>query len=188
MKLADKKENKNKEKGFDYASYEKEVVAGLIQGKGLMGEEGLLKPLIARFVEAALDAEMSDHLEAERNLGKEGNRRNGPQKKMLRTPSGETTITYKRDRRGTFEPVTLKKWQHDLPTGFDNQILELYAMGNSLSDIALHLRRMYGLEMSESRLSAVINGVWDVVSDWHKRPLPACYVVLFIDAVHIDIR
>jgi len=31
---------------FDYAAYEKKVVAGLMQGKDLMGEEGLLKPLI----------------------------------------------------------------------------------------------------------------------------------------------
>jgi len=188
MKLADKKENKNKQKDFDYSAYEKEVVAGLIQGKGLMGAEGLLRPLIARFVEVALDAEMSDHLGREQALGKTSNRRNGSQSKMIRTPSGETTITYSRDRNGTFEPVTVRKRQHDLPSGFDEQILELYAMGNSLSDIGLHLRRMYGVEMSESRLSLVINGVWDMVCDWHKRPLAACYVVLFIDAVHVDIR
>ena len=44
------------EQDFDYDQYEKEVVAGLIAGKGLLGEEGLLKPLIAKFVESALDA------------------------------------------------------------------------------------------------------------------------------------
>ena len=34
-------------------------------GKGLLGEEGLLKPLIAKFVESALDSELSSHIEGE---------------------------------------------------------------------------------------------------------------------------
>ena len=173
---------------FDYASYEKEVIAGLIEGKGLLGKEGLLKPLIGRFVEAALDAELETHLSEDKKSGKKGNKRNGLRSKQLRTPSGELEITYSRDRQGSFEPVTVKKRQHELSSGFDEQILELYAMSNSISDIQLHLNKMYGLEMSQARISNVINAVWEVVDAWHKRPLPSCYVVLFIDAVHLDVQ
>ena len=42
--------------------------------------------------------------------------------------------------------------------------------------------------MSESRISSVVNAVWDQVREWHERPLPALYVVLFIDAIHLKVR
>lgn len=173
---------------FDYSSYEKEVVAGLMSGKGLTGEDGLLKPLIARFVEAALSAEMTAHLAAEQlDSSAKANKRNGQAEKQLRTQAGEVKIHYSRDRTGTFEPITVGKRQHEMASGFDNQILELYAMSNSAADIRLHLDKMYGVSMSESRISQVVNSTWEVVDAWHKRPLAACYVVVFVDAVHISV-
>jgi len=177
----------NEASDFDYDSFRKEVIAGLIAGKGLTGESGLLKPLIADFVQGALDAEMQDHLETERGQGL-SNRRNGKQRKKIRSESGEVEIEYDRDRTGSFAPVTVKKRQHQLGLGFDNQILELYAMSNSVADIRVHLARMYGAEMSEGRISEVINTTWDRVKAWQERSLPALFAVLFIDAVHLKIR
>lgn len=172
---------------FDFEAYQQKVIAGLIQGKPLTGDGGLLKPLIAKFVQGALDAELSDHLSEERAAG-ESNRRNGKVSKKIRTESGDIPIEYSRDRNSSFEPVTVKKGQHQLGLGFDNQILELYAMSNSIADIRRHLERMYGTKMSESRISGVINSTWADVKAWHERPLEALYVVLFIDAVHLDVR
>jgi transposase-like protein len=172
---------------FDYEAFRKEVISGLMSGQALTGESGLLKPLIADFVQGALDAEMSVHLEEERTSGT-SNRRNGKQGKTIRTESGEVEIEYDRDRNGTFEPVTVKKRHHQMGLGFDNQILELYAMSNSVADIAIHLERMYGTQMSETRISAVINATWDRVRAWHERPIAALFVVLFLDAVHVKIR
>ena len=83
--------------------------------------------------------------------------------------------------------MTVGKRQHELSVGFDGQILELYAMSNSLSDIRLHLEKMYGARMSESRISSVINATWEDVKAWHERPLPACYVVMFVDAIHVSV-
>ena len=177
-----------KETEFDFAIYQKQVVEGLMQGKGLLGEEGLLKPLIAKFVESALDAELSSHIEQESKLPEaKANKRNGKQRKKLRTEAGELSITYNRDRRGTFEPITVGKRQHELAAGFDQQILELYAMSNSIADIRLHLEKMYGAQMSEARISNVITATWETVDAWHKRPLSACYIVLFVDAVHVSV-
>ena len=188
--MAQKKEKKQrttKDDSFDFADYKKQVIAGLMSGKSLTGEEGLLKPLIANFVEGALDAELEDHLQTERNQGI-SNRRNGNQSKQIRTESGEIEIHYDRDRNGSYQPITVKKRQHQLGLGFDDQILELYAMSNSIADIRTHLNRMYGAEMSEGRISGVINAVWERVNAWHTRPLPACYVVVFIDAIHLNVR
>ena len=94
--MAQKKEKKQittKDDSFDFADYKKEVIAGLMSGKSLTGEEGLLKPLIANFVEGALDAELEDHLQTERNQGI-SNRRNGNQSKQIRTEAGEIEIHY----------------------------------------------------------------------------------------------
>ena len=186
-------QNKGKEhltglpEGFDYDRFRKEVISGLMQGQSLTGDAGLLKPLIADFIQGALDAELQDHLDEERAQGIH-NRRNGKQSKQVRTESGEVSIEYDRDRQGTFEPITVKKRDRQLGLGFDQQILELYAMSNSIADIRLHLERMYGAEMSESRISAVINSTWDRVKAWHERALAALFVVLFIDAVHLKVR
>lgn len=46
----------------------------------------------------------------------------------------------------------------------------------------------FGAEMSTARISGVINTTWERVNAWHNRPLPACLVVMFIDAIHVDIR
>lgn len=172
---------------FDFETFREQVIAGLMRGEGLTGEKGLLKPLIANFVQGALASELDDHLAQEKEAGVP-NRRNGKQSKDIRSQAGAVRIEYDRDRAGTFEPVTVKKRQYELGLGFDEQILELYALSNSVADIRTHLERMYGAEMSESRISAVINKTWEQVEAWHKRPLASCYVVLFVDAVHINMR
>ena len=172
---------------FDFEIFRQQVIAGLMRGEGLTGENGLLKPLIANFVQGALASELDDHLAQEKEAGV-ANRRNGKQSKDIRSQAGAVRIEYDRDRAGTFEPVTVKKRQYELGLGFDEQILELYALSNSVADIRTHLERMYGAEMSESRISAVINKTWEQVDAWHKRPLASCYVVLFVDAVHVNVR
>lgn len=182
-----KKQKQTPDSNFDFEAYRQEVILGLMQGKGLTGEDGLLKPLIANFLEGALSAELSDHLDEQKAQGL-SNKRNGQQRKKVRTESGELEIGYSRDRNGSFEPITIRKRQYEVGSGFDNQILELYAMSNSMSDIRIHLERMYGAEMSESRISEVVNQTWDRVDAWRNSPLPALLVVLFIDAVHIDVR
>lgn len=189
MKQEGKKDSgKNKlPEDFDYGKFKKEVISGLIAGKALTGESGLLKPLIADFVQGALDAELRAHLEEERQSGI-SNRRNGKQSKTIRSDSGPVEIVYGRDRNGSFEPVTVKKRERQLGLGFDNQILELYAMSNSVADIRMHLERMYGVEMSEGRISEVVNATWLEVKKWKERALSALFVALFIDAVHVKIR
>ncbi|MCI4649020.1 IS256 family transposase [Phaeodactylibacter sp.] len=172
---------------FDFESYRQTVIQGLMQGKGLTGEEGLLKPLIANFIEGALSAELEDNLAQSKAEGT-ANKRNGKQSKQIRTESGEVEVHYSRDREGTFEPLTVKKRHHEFGLRLDNQILELYAMSNSVSDIRTHLERMYGAQMSESRISNVINQTWDRVEAWRNAPLAPMLAVLFIDAVHVDVR
>ncbi len=93
--------------------YCQEVIEGLIAGNRLTGEGGLLMPLIANFIEGTLSAELEDHLLSDKSKGL-SNKRNGQQSKQVRSESGEIAVNYSGDRNGTFEPVTVRKRQHDL--------------------------------------------------------------------------
>ena len=99
MTLKKDKNKKKQSEDFDFERYQAEVVVGLMSGKGMTGKDGLLKPLIARFVEAALDAEMTGHLKEEKaNPIALPNKRNGQKNKQIRTQAGEIEINYSRDR------------------------------------------------------------------------------------------
>ncbi|MBK6893484.1 MAG: hypothetical protein IPO60_13610 [Flavobacteriales bacterium] len=50
-----KKRKVEKEKAFDYAKFEQEAIQGLTEGKGLIGEHGVLTGMIGRLLSAAFE-------------------------------------------------------------------------------------------------------------------------------------
>ena len=58
-----------------------------------------------------------------------------------------------RDRQGRFEPQLVGKRQTRL-AGLDERVLDLYAGGMSIRDIAEHLRRLYGIQVGRDTISA----------------------------------
>jgi len=176
-----------KSSGFDYAAFEKAALEGLKEGKDLVGEEGILKELMSHLVQSSLEGEMNYHLEQEKERGIT-NRRNGSTKKRVKTNIGEISIEPPRDRSGNFEPSLIGKWDRTLNSGFDNQVIELYSIGNSLEDIQMHLKRMYGVHLSTGQLSAITEQVRSDIEKWQSRPLKAFYILLYLDAIHFKIR
>ncbi|WP_016954312.1 transposase, partial [Catenovulum agarivorans] len=77
----------------------------LQSGKKLTGADGVLTPLIKQLTEAALKAEIEQHIESE----SEPNRKNGTTKKTIKSTHGEFELETPRDRAGTFEPQLIKK-------------------------------------------------------------------------------
>ena len=72
-----------------------------------MGPNGLLNQLTATVLEAALEAEMDEHLGYEKYQaegGDGGNSRNGRRAKTVLTEIGPVTIEVPRDTESTFEP------------------------------------------------------------------------------------
>lgn len=172
---------------FDYGSFEKEAIERLTAGDRLVGPDGVLTGLIQRLVDAALSGEMSSHLKDGR-LNGISNRRNGHTRKRIDTDIGRVDLQPPRDREGTFEPKIVGKWQRQLGTGLDREILSLYAMGNSVGDIKHQLYEIYGLEYSEGSISAVTEEVWEEVISWQQRPLLPFYVTIFLDGQHFKTR
>src|SRR4051812_23511151 len=120
-----------------------DAVRGLSPAE-LSGPGGLLSQLAGRVVEAALEAEMTEHLGHPPGGVPQGrNVRNGSTPKTVQTDLGPVEFNTPRDRDGSFEPKLVAKRQTRL-AGLDEKILGLYAGGMSVRDISHHLSELYG--------------------------------------------
>ncbi len=150
----------------------------------------LTQHLVKMTVEAALGAELDDHLGYDKHdpAGRgSGNSRNGTTRKRLKGEHGEIEIETPRDRAGTFEPQFVRKGQTRL-TQMDDQILSLYAKGMSTRDIVDAFREMYGAEVSATLISKVTDRVLDAVIEWQSRPLDPVYPIVYLDCIVRKVR
>ena len=141
-------------------------------------------------VEAALNAELEEHLGYSRHASEghnSGNSRNGSSPKTLKGSHGEVVINTPRDRSATFEPQLITKGQTRI-TGMDDQILALYSKGMSTRDISAAFKEMYGTEVSAGLVSKVTNTVMEQVIEWQSRPLDAVYPIVYLDCIVIKIH
>ena len=143
------------------------------QGVQLLGPGGVLQQLTKRFLEAALEAEMDEHLGYDKHdpAGRNGgNSRNGRRGKTLLTEVGPVDITVPRDRDGTFTPTIVPKRSRRLG-GVEDLVVSLSAKGLTHGEICAHLHEVYGAEVSKDRITAITDRVMDGLSEWQNRPL-----------------
>ena len=91
------------------------------------------------------------------------NSRNGHSSKKLRISYGEVDVSIPRDRKGEFEPQLLKKNQTSISQDIEEKILSMYAKGMSTGDIKAHIRDIYGLEVSDTRIT---DKILPVAKEW----------------------
>ncbi len=139
-------------------------------------------------VEAALNAEMDEHLGYEKHhKSTSTNSRNGKSTKRVKTEDGEFELDTPRDREGSFEPKLVKKNQTRF-TSMDDQILWLYAQGMSTREIVSAFDEWYGAEISPTLVSRVTNAVIEQVIEWQSRPLDAVYPIVYLDCIVVKVR
>jgi putative transposase len=148
-----------KKEEFDFEKFSKEVQAGLYEKKPLLGQGGLFTPLIKKFLEAALEGEMSAHLQETADILGPRNRRNGKSRKQVQSAVGAFELLSPRDREGSFEPEIIGKRQVKITSDIDQKIIGLYGMGMSYSDIQRHLKETYDFDISEGTLSAITDRI-----------------------------
>ena len=170
----------SKEISFDV----NEALAALRAGKDLNGKDGILTPLIKQLTEAALQAELEQHLDQEAAP----NRRNGSTPKTVKTPSGDFELNTPRDRTGTFEPQIVKKNQTHLTDELERKILSLYAHGNSYQTIREHIQDMYDMSLSNGALNAITDKLIPEFNSWRERDLDSVYPIVWLDAIHYKIK
>ena len=156
----------------------------------ITGPGGLLTQLAGRVIETALGAELTGHLgypAGQAPPGGAGNVRNGSTPKTVGTELGPVRIGTPRDRDGSFEPQLVAKRQTRL-AGLDERVLDLYAGGMSVRDIAAHLSGLYGVEVGRDTISRVTDAVLEDVQAWRTRPLEAVYPIVYFDAMQVKVR
>ena len=172
----------------------REKIRELLQTSGISSMEdiqNLFKETIAEFMENGLDAELDDELGYTKYDYKNkstDNSRNGHSSKTLRTSFGDVEVSVPRDRKGEFNPLLLKKNQTSISQDIEEKILSMYAKGMTTSDIEEHIRDIYGIEVSDTTVSRITDKILPVVREWQQRPLEAIYAVVFMDAIHYNVR
>jgi putative transposase len=161
-----------------------EVVQGLLSGKKLTGDGGLLTPFIKQVVEAALEAELDSHLSTEVKK----NRKNGKSKKKMKTSNGSFELEVPRDRNSSFEPQIVKKGQTSFSSEIEDKILSLYSVGMSYRDMVSHIKEMYQIDISEGTISAITDKIIPKVKEWQSKPLERVYPFVWLDAIHYKIK
>ena len=154
------------------------------------GKEGIFARLFSSTLEQMLEAELSEKLGYEPYEVKgrnSGDSRNGSYPKKLRSSNGEVTIQVPRDRNGEFEPKIVKKYTANT-NELEDKIIGMYAKGLSVRDVQETLQELYGMEVSATTISAITDKVWGLVEAWQSRPLAAIYPIMYLDAIHINLR
>lgn len=159
----------------------------LYSKRPVLGEDSPFSELLQSMVNQMLDGEMDSFMDTEeRSL--RSNKRNGKTVKRVRTNSGDIYVETPRDRNGNFEPELIEKRQRELSSGLDEQILALYAQGNSVEDVKRLLIKMYGVEISAGKISQITDKVLPEIQQWRSRELKSFYPVVYLDAIHFKVR
>jgi len=166
-------------------AFAKEAAKGIKTPKDLNEFSQMLKKIT---VEAALNAEMEEHLGYEKHTKSAStNSRNGKSTKRVKTEDGEFELDTPRDRKGSFEPKLVKKNQTRF-TSMDDKTLWLYAQGMSTREIVSAFDEWYGAEISPTLVSSVTNAVIEQVIEWQSRPLDAVYPIVYLDCIVVKVR
>ncbi len=165
----------------------REIIRRLYKGDPLIGEQGIFNELLQALVNAALEGEIDVTLQGDESKIP-GNRRNGYKEKQVISNSGPIKVKTPRDRNGLHEPILIKNWERELNSGMDDIILSLYARGQSVEDVKFQLKKLYGVEMSQGAISAITDKIWSEIINWQQRFLQRLYVIVYLDAIHYQVR
>lgn len=181
---------KKKEKLEDIipdAALRERMVEHLYSRKPLLSEGSVFSELLQSMVNKMLEGEVEDFLDEQRASG-EQNKRNGYTSKQVASSVGSLSIRTPRDRNADFEPELIGKRQQELSSGVDEQIIALYAQGNSVEDVRRLVAKLYGLQISAGKISAITDQILPELQAWRTRRLHSLYAIVYLDAVHFKVR
>ena len=160
------------------------------QPKDAQDVQNMLKDLLGETLQDMLESEMDEHLGYSkydyRNEETEDSR-NGYSAKTVTSSMGPIELDIPRDRNGEFEPQIVKKHQTDIST-IEDQVLSMYAKGMTTRDISKHLQDVYGVDASAEMISHMTDRILPIAREWQNRPLERKYAIVYMDAVHFNVR
>lgn len=140
------------------------------------------------FVEKILEMELDIHLNKLKEIGIH-NKRNGYIKDITLTLENKQ-IQINRPRlrnEDNFDSIFIPKRTRVIKDLTDN-ILLLYSKNNSINDIKDILKSMFNINISNGKISGLIQDISYNVYEWRNRKLEPCYFTINIDCTYISIR
>ena len=170
---------------LNYNELKQKALKQFRSGKSLFGEDGAFAPLLQKFIQEALEAEMNDHIDKSSLVG---NKRNGKKTKTLKSSDGSFEIETPQDRQSSFEPQIVKKRETIIADSLQSKIIGLYGLGMSYRDISRHIKEMYDTDISHTILSQITDRIIPELKSWHSRELDKVYPILWLDAMHYKVK
>lgn len=158
--------------------------------KTVFDVENKFKKSFGKIIQSMLEAELTEHLghnKYEYTKDNKENYRNGTSKKKVKSNLGEIELDIPRDRQSDFEPAIVPKHSRDI-SNIENQIINLYSMGNSTRQISNFIEEIYGFEVSAEMVSNITDKIIPEMEDWKNRRLDDIYPFVYIDAIHFNVK
>lgn len=147
--------------------------------------------LFKQGIEEMLKCELDEHLGYSKHAKEgynTGNSRNGSFPKTITSENvGELVLNIPRDRKGEFEPHIVPKGQ-TISSKIEEAILGMYSRGMTTSDVRKQVLEIYGLEISETTVSNITEGIMESAKEWQKRTLEPVYFALWMDGIVLKVR
>ena len=155
-----------------------------------VAEQGLeiLPELIRIVINAAMQAERSEHLQAGPYQHTEERRgyANGYKPKTMRTRIDEITFAVPQIREGGFYPQALEKGLRS-ERALTLALTEMYVQGVSTRKVKAITEQLCGVSISSSAVSQAASQLDSELAKWRERPLGE-YAFLFLDAYYEQVR
>src|SRR6266545_2576965 len=155
-----------------------------VQAQGLE----VLPELIRIVINAAMQAERSEHLQAAPYQHSEKRRgyANGFKPKTMRTRVGDITFAIPQVREGGFYPQALEKgWRSE--RALTLALAEMYVQGVSTRKVQAITEQLCGVNISSSAVSQAALQLDTELEKWRERPLGE-YPFLYLDAYYEQVR
>ena len=86
-----------------------------------------------------------------------------------------------------FEPQIFPKNKREI-SGIEGKVINLYGKGLSTREISDFIEDIYGVQLSATMISNITDTVLEEIEEWQKRPSKEVYSIVFIDAVHFNVK
>jgi transposase-like protein len=141
-------------------------------------------------IQEALEAEMDNELGYSKydwSNKETDNSRNGHHKKTVRSEFGNVELDVPQDKNGDFEPVIVPKNSREVSPSINDMILSMYSSGMSTPDINVHMKKIYGIDVSPELVSRITDKILPTAKEWQNRPLDAVYPIIFLDGMVFNV-
>ena len=149
---------------------------------------GILPELIRIVINAAMQAERSEYLQAEpyQHTDERRGYANGYKPKTMRTRVGDITFAVPQVREGGFYPQALEKGLRS-ERALTLALAEMYVQGVSTRKVKAITEQLCGIHINSSAVSQAASQLDSELAKWRERPLGE-YPFLFLDAYYEQVR